>query len=329
MSPFVVLAVLGGLAICALALAPLFNRPHRFVGFVCTVLVMGCGFGVYLLSSNFKPDQPVTAPTIDEQLQSLQARIEANPENTALKISLARAYAGLKRYEEAASAYKLASESLQHQDPELLLDYAAVLTELDPASIAGEAGQLIENALRLSPGNVRALWFGGSAAAGRGEHELAASRFEQMLRPGMPENVRSIVERNVAALRAQAGVESSPAAVPADAKSIDVAVDIAESMQASFPPQAVFFLTATDKSGGPPLAVVKLPVAAIPGLVPISDSDAMLPGRNLSSSPSIVLRARVSMSGNAIAQPGDLLGELKLDTPFPDSVSLTINQRVE
>lgn len=59
-----------------------------------------------------------------------------------------------------------------------------------------------------------------------------------------------------------------------------------------------------------PLAAVRLKAGDLPTTVELSDAQAMVPGMNLSKFPQVVVGARISRSGNAIAASGDLLGEV-------------------
>jgi cytochrome c-type biogenesis protein CcmH len=61
-----------------------------------------------------------------------------------------------------------------------------------------------------------------------------------------------------------------------------------------------------------PLAVSRQPVAEWPLKVTLDDSMAMAPGMGLSRFDRYVVSARISASGQAMAQPGDLEGAIHL-----------------
>lgn len=76
-----------------------------------------------------------------------------------------------------------------------------------------------------------------------------------------------------------------------------------------------------------PLAVVRQPVADWPVRALLNDSNAMTPAMTLSKFDQVVVQARISASGNAVAQSGDWIGptqvvELK---PGKQAVTLEIN----
>ena len=57
-----------------------------------------------------------------------------------------------------------------------------------------------------------------------------------------------------------------------------------------------------------PLAVLRRRARELPAEFALDDSMAMAPGMTLSAHPRIVVTARVSKSGGATPQPGDLQG---------------------
>ncbi|HEY5790728.1 MAG TPA: c-type cytochrome biogenesis protein CcmI, partial [Gammaproteobacteria bacterium] len=63
-------------------------------------------------------------------------------------------------------------------------------------------------------------------------------------------------------------------------------------------------------SNGPrvPLAIVRRQAGELPLTVVLDDSQAMAPNFRLSGFPEVNVGARVSKSGNALPQPGDLQG---------------------
>jgi cytochrome c-type biogenesis protein CcmH len=90
------------------------------------------------------------------------------------------------------------------------------------------------------------------------------------------------------------------------------------------------FVVARAANGPPtPLAVRRMTVADLPVRIGLSDSDAMVDGMNLSTFPEIVITARVSMTGDVQARPGDLQGQTDavsiLEAP---SARLNISERL-
>lgn len=92
--------------------------------------------------------------------------------------------------------------------------------------------------------------------------------------------------------------------------SLTVTVDLAEHVKAEVSPNDAVFIFARASSGPPmPLAVSRHTVSELPVNVILDDGMAMLPNMTLSQFPNVTVGARVSKSGNAIAQPGDWFTE--------------------
>ena len=78
-----------------------------------------------------------------------------------------------------------------------------------------------------------------------------------------------------------------------------------------------------------PLAVARKSVADLPLTVTLDDGMAMTPQMRLSAFDKVKIGARVSKSGNAIAQSGDLIGEVEaIEVKRSEPVTITISQRV-
>jgi cytochrome c-type biogenesis protein CcmH len=75
-----------------------------------------------------------------------------------------------------------------------------------------------------------------------------------------------------------------------------------------------------------PLAVLRKQVRDLPATFQLDDSMAMNPALKLSSVPRVVITARVSRTGGATPQSGDLQGESQPVAPGAAPVSITIDK---
>jgi cytochrome c-type biogenesis protein CcmH len=87
------------------------------------------------------------------------------------------------------------------------------------------------------------------------------------------------------------------------------------------PAAAVFVFVRAAENPGPPLAVVRTRVSELPFEIVLNDSDAMIPGKTISSAPNVIVGARISISGNPDRQPGDYE---KLSDPIPSNTNQTV-----
>ncbi|MEO0997268.1 MAG: hypothetical protein AAFX58_07095, partial [Pseudomonadota bacterium] len=228
MTLFYALAVLTAAAVVAVGLLPLWRAGQRGLGVTLMAVAAAMGLGTHVVTSNYDPAMPTRASGPADIRADLEARLERAPDDVATLRLLGRWHMQQESFGEAVAMYERAYAASDRADAEVMLDFAEALAALDPASIGGRAGQLVENALRLAPANGRALWYGGSIAAGRGDRELAAERWQAMLQPDMPPEVRDILEARIAEMRGEAP-PAAPAA--ADGVSLRAAVSVAEDLQ--------------------------------------------------------------------------------------------------
>jgi cytochrome c-type biogenesis protein CcmH/NrfG len=96
-------------------------------------------------------------------------------------------------------------------------------------------------------------------------------------------------------------------------------------------PKDTVFVFAKAAQGPPmPLAVMRLTASQLPASVTLTDGMGMVPNVTLSQFPQIVIGARISKSGNATAQHGDLQTvSATMTTAQTEPVQLTIDQRID
>jgi cytochrome c-type biogenesis protein CcmH len=95
----------------------------------------------------------------------------------------------------------------------------------------------------------------------------------------------------------------------AGAASVQVRITLAPALAAKASPDDTLFVFARAPQGGKaPLAIQRRQVKDLPLDVTLDDSMAMSPAMRLSSVPQVIVGARISKSGNAMPQPGDLQG---------------------
>lgn len=300
---------------------------------------------------------PTTAPTapdgatpsLEQATDGLAQRMRETPDDLGGWMLLGRAYKNMQRFEAArealANAFRVAP-----MDPDVMVEYAEAITlASDSRRIEGEASRLLDAALVEQPTHARALWLTGIRAYQAGEFAEAAGTWET-LRESLPaeDPVRASLDQRIADARAQAGLPAaapslapaaqSAAAAPAPATAtgagsagLTVQVDIAPALKQQLGASDVLFVFARAPEGSRmPLAIQRLQASELPVTVTLDDSTSMMPQLKLSTLPEVVVGARVSKSGQAVPQPGDLEA---LSDPVrsdrSDPVRLTIDRVVE
>ncbi len=320
------------------------ERPWLLAGTIGLALAGGT-LGVYLTQGTPAALDPAAlttsaeSPDLDSLLEGLRARLAETPDDPAGWALLARGYRSVGRVAEAASAYGRAI-ALAPSDANLMVEGAETLALSRPdRSLAGEPKNLLTRALAIAPEHQRGLWLLGIAHAQAGEFEPAITTWTQLsglLEPGsevataVAEQIRQARQR-LAGDNADGGSEVGPAEAPAsiaapltqesvevpqapsapataaDVGTLTVIVDLDPSLAARVPEGATLFVFARAAEGPRvPLAIARLPATGFPLTVTLDDSNAMVAGMTLSSQPRVVVGARISASGNATPQPGDL-----------------------
>jgi cytochrome c-type biogenesis protein CcmH len=243
-------------------------------------------------------EAPVTAQQVEAMVARLAAKLRENPDDTDGWKLLGRSYAAMGRWAESSAAYARAATRAP-KDPQLLADFAEALAMSRGESMVGEPEKLAVRALELDPKNLKALALAGTAAFERKDFERAARTWQRMLAlvPQGGEDARAI-QANVDEALAMKG-----------RKPLRGEVRLAAKLKASASPDDVVFVFARAAEGSPmPLAILKKRVRDLPLAFALDDTMAMAPAGKLSMFPRVVVTARVSKSGQAAPQPGDLQG---------------------
>jgi len=129
-----------------------------------------------------------------------------------------------------------------------------------------------------------------------------------------------------------AAAATAPAAPAAQATgaAIQVSVALSPELAAQAAPEDTVFIFARAESGPRmPLAIVRKQVRDLPVTVTLDDSLAMSPVMVISKFEQVTVGARISKSGNAMPQSGDLQGTVTpVATRDAAPVELTIDSRV-
>lgn len=108
---------------------------------------------------------------------------------------------------------------------------------------------------------------------------------------------------------ATTGSTTSGSTASGSTTSLSVTVNVSDDVRKKFNANDVIFVYAKAKQGPRmPLAAQRMTLAELPATVLLDDNMAMVEGMNLSAFEQLVISARVSKSGSAIAQSGDYIG---------------------
>lgn len=277
-------------------------------------------------------DRHATTPEqIEQRVAALAERLRARPDDVDGWSMLGRSYTVLGRYRDAATAFERAS-ALAPNNAGLLADWADVLGMAQGRRLQGKPTQLIQRALDADPRHVKALALAGSVAFEGKDYAAAKGYWERLLAVVPPDSALarsvqgSIAEASAldAPQAATAPVATAPAAASA---SIDGQVEISPELAARMKAGDTLFVFARAVDGPRiPLAIVKKTGATLPMRFTLDDSTAMSPTLRLSGFKNVVVGARLSGSGNATPQPGDLIGQSAPLRPGTQGLRLVIDR---
>jgi cytochrome c-type biogenesis protein CcmH len=288
---------------------------------------------------------------LEDGVAQLQAALAKDPTHADGWALLARSQMSLGRPAQAAAAFARAVQ-LAPDEPQWLVQgaearaLAAPQRQFDAQGIAW-----LRHALQVEPNNERAAWFLGIAQRQRGQHAEAAATWEALL-PHVDAATAAALRPQIDAARADAGLPALPAAAPSPAATAQSSATAAPNAASAAPTAAATLTVAvsldpdfaarvrlrSDASvfviarvpGGPPMpvAVQKHALQSLPLRVTLSDADSPMPTQKLSQLKQVQVLARLSNSGNAMRQEGDLeSAPVTVTLPAAAPVALVIGKR--
>ncbi len=193
---------------------------------------------------------------------------------------------------------------------------------------------MIEQALKIDPNQLKALALAGTAAFNREDYKGALKHWEKMvavgpaddpfvqqiqggidearrragMAPAAPMAKAPAAQAAPAAATAQAGAAGDKPAAAGNGR-VSGTVSLSPALKAQAAPEDTVFVFARPAEGSRmPLALVSRKVKELPFEFTLDDGNALSPAMKLSSQSRVIVGARVSKSGQAMTQPGDLQG---------------------
>lgn len=292
--------------------------------------------------------KPLTSAQVQKMIDAMVEALKKQPADPQGWAMLARAYAYQHQYQDAVRAYTKAME-LTPKDARLLADLADAMAMNNGRRLDGEPLKLIERALQIDPKEIKALALAGTAAYDHQEYAKAVGYWERAIKanPNDAEFARSL-KSSLDEARQLAGLPTPPsAASEATAATETKAASAAEAANGGVggvrgkvvlaaglaakaaPGDTVFVFARAAQGPKVPLALLRRQVKDLPFEFSLDDSMAMMPDFTLSKYSPVIVGARISHSGDAIAAPGDLQGFSKAVTVGANGVNITIDQVVQ
>ena len=259
-----------------------------------------------------------------EMVRKVEEKTKANPDDGEGWAMLAKTYGAMERWTEALPAYEKAIRLLP-KDASVLSGYAEALAITNNRMLAGKPIELVRQALEIDPDDMKGLELSGIHAYQEQNFTQASfffKRLHKLLPPESPYAQDILAAQKEAERLSQTGLSglddlanpppaNDTAAAAAPGATIKGRIDIAPALKAKLAATDVLFLFARPGQSGPPVAAIRASASQLPLEFELNDSMAMNPGNTLSLHKQVILVARVSKSGNPMAQPGDFEGSLQ------------------
>lgn len=345
---FAAVAAAATLAVLGFVLRPVWRMPGARVP--ATGLVAGLALAAFLLyrlvgtPAALDPAARSVPQTLDAAIAQLEARLQADPSQLEGWMLLGQALAGAQQPAKAADAYARAA-ALAPDNPDVLVEAAGARALAAPEHRFDAKGiAWLDHALQVQPEHQRARWYRGIAKRQAGDAAGAAAMWMPLLSQ-VDASARAMLRQQIDAARADAGMSplpadagaenatagtpAAPAATPgAHDIQVRVSLDPGLASRARLDGNATVFVIARPVAGPPmPIAVERHAVSELPFTATLDDADGPMPTAKLSGVDEVELVARLSRSGDATAQAGDLeSAPLRVRLPATAPVELVVGQ---
>jgi cytochrome c-type biogenesis protein CcmH len=315
--------------------APAPSRTPWFAALALVAVIPAAAVLVYHLLGNpaalSTPSSESAKPRFSEgevvaMIESLAQRMKANPADPNGWLLLARSYAALGRFNESVDAYAQAAQRMP-ESAQLFADWADAIAMAQNRKLAGRPEELARRALALDPQHPKALALAATAAMERNDLDGALAHWRTLkaqVAPGS-EDARAL-DAVIAEIETKKGTGATRAPA-AEAVAGRVEVD-AKLVSRVSPDDTVFILARAVEGPRIPLAVIRIKARDLPAAFRLDDSMSMAPEIKLSKAARVVVEARVSKSGNAVPQSGDLRGVSPQVKPGDSDVRVVVSEVV-
>lgn len=330
------------------------------LAFALAVAVGLGAVGLYASLNNFPWDNPTTAEALppghgsmgaggsmDEVTAALEARLQQNPNDMEGWRMLGRTYLVSGDAAKAAAAYEKANSVAPQKDMALLVDLAEALVLTDDPAVQPRARNILDEALAADGNNQKALWYQGVMAMRAGDSEVAKRNFTRLLDGNPPPEIREVIVSQLQELGVTVPGAEAPAAMAAAGgmsagagmggdmtgeaaprgRTVRIDLKVDPALAGKLKPGAVVFVSAREPGiPGPPIAATRITTDQLPASVVLSDANAMIEGRDLSSVADLEIVARVAFGGTAVTQSGDLTGSVIQKKGGSEAVAVVIDK---
>lgn len=314
-------------------------KPDRRLAVILVFLVPLTAFWLYVKIGNpeaivnptgaaMMDGKPMTQADVEGLLASLAAKLEKNPDDGAGWVLLGNSYVKIGKYAEAVKAYEQATKKIT-DNAQLYADYADALAATNDYKLEGLPVELANQALKIDARNIKAKMLLATAAYDRQDYKEAIALWEKIITE-LPKEAEIIPDIKAAIAKAQSlAGETKSTSVQKVAVNAGIrgTVRLSPALTKALDANATLFVFARATQGAPmPIAIVRASAKDLPYQFHLDDTSAIMPSNKLSQADAVVVVARISKSGDAKPQTGDLQGMSAVMKPVGENVEIEINE---
>ena len=272
------------------------------------------------------------AQSIQASITGLEEKLKQNPNDFDGWVMLGQSYFVMRNFDDAKQAYIKASTLVSNADPNVLVQIAEASAYSNSEQFGVYEKDLLDKALQIDPDNERALWYAGYADYTSLDYEGAVAHWEELVRqvPDDRPDVKASLTQFLTDARQKAGLpevaETDNSEPAKTARMIQVSVAINPGLADNAQPGDTLFVYARAVNGPKmPLSLARMSVADLPAEVTLSKDMAMIANMDLNTFEQVEVLARVSKTGQAITQPGDLISmPVQVDFSAASAASIAV-----
>ena len=279
-----------------------------------------------------KIDQPPAWAIEDgtQLISAMQTNVYRHADDPDRWMRLSELFLSLEATDSAIEALSRAYR-LSPDNEEIATTYAQISFFANKGQLDASSRRVLQDVLAKNPKHEGAQMLMAMGEA-RGSNFAEAQGWIKRLR-------ESIAAKPGDHSKALASLDELSANIVAQEQQASQGIEVTVSVDAALLPLVkaddVLFVAIRDVKGGPPFAAKRLPISVIKqgkASIRLSDLDAMMPERTLQSARSdkikLAVVARVSHSGTASAESGDLSGNPVVVSAEQTQVNIEINQQI-
>ena len=273
-----------------------------------------------------------TDATLSTKLAPFQQRVASNSKDGEAWLAIAELNRSARNYALANAAYEHVI-ALKKMTATSWADYADSIASQTKSLNNPQTIAALDAALKLDPNHLKALWLKASLLHETGKYQDALSNWQKLLSL-VPKDSSDykLIEDNITEARSLANGSADARASSADITArVTGSINVDPGIKSKVSNDMTLFVFAKPvDSPGPPAAVLRMPVKSWPVNFSLDDSLSMMPTRKLSQFKAVNVQARLSRSGQALPQAGDIQSDVVLaDTQNGKPLSLKLVRVVE